>query len=950
MSETRWARVESLFHEALVRQGEDRERFLADACAGDHALYGEVISLLGHYQEQDPLLEKSGLPPLSRESQPVLKQGDSIGSYEVIALLGRGGMGEVYLARDLRLGRKVAIKILPESLAGNPALIERLRREAQTASALNHPNILTIYEFGRQGDLQYIVSEFVDGISLREYIGKLSPQQSLDYARQIALALEASHSVGVVHRDIKPENVMVRSDGIVKVLDFGLAKLSDQSFQAGQSLYQRLASSAAGSVPGLLVGTINYMSPEQVRGQPLDQRTDIWSWGITLFEMLNGKRPFEAPTPGDVLVAILTGSLESVRCSPELGRTVSRALTRDVDRRYQTMGAVLSDLKNIPAEIDSQPAPAPSRFRRARHSWKWIPALALVLFLAGLGIYFRRLRAPAGPPDDGTFRVAAIVSLTDRGDLRRVAVSRSENYIAYSVAENGGEALKLLRRTTMTEEPRHALEGGEAGRYTSVTFSPDERYLYFVVEKNKTGNLYRVPIAGPATAELVFSDVDSPVSFSPDGTRVVFVRRETDSHAEIIERSIEKGNAKENVITTFTPSVFLNQSIAWSPDGRWIACTIYPRSKIVVIDIESGRTTEIGDESWSWIGRAVWIGHGRSLAVVAAGRGVPSQLWQVAWPPGAITELTHGLTGFEDLASNPDSNQIFALQTERRTGIWIAPVSGPADAQVMPTMLKHFRYVAWLGPQPGSKPDLRLISQTDAGGHPDLWAIDPKGGEAEALTDDRSFKQDPVVSPDGKYLVYSSDRDGTFHLWRSLSNGKEPVRLTSGARDRYPSVTPDGRSVIYTTVEGSKEVLRRVPMEGGATEKMAEMAARKPSVSPDGKSIVCEGLSDGAWTFAVLRLNDGKVERVFPDVPIGPDQPPPLWMPGGRELLFSLTDKAGVSNLWSRQAHGGPARRLTHFKEKQIFDFAISPDGQSLAYVRGEKTTNVVSVQGAKMR
>lgn len=596
MSETRWARVESLFHEALGRQGEDREKFLADACAGDPTLYGEVISLLSHYQEEDTFLEKSGMPPLAREPQPVLKQGDSIGSYEVIALLGRGGMGEVYLARDLRLGRKVAVKILSGNLAGNPALIERLRREAQTASALNHPNILTIYEFGTQGKLQYMVSEFVDGVSLRESIGKLSPKQSLDYARQIALALEAAHSVGIVHRDIKPENVMVRSDGIVKVLDFGLAKPADQFLEAGQSLYQRLASGVSGSIPGLLVGTIHYMSPEQVRGQPLDRRTDIWSWGVTFFEMLNGKRPFEGPTPGDVLAAILTGSPERGGCSPELGRIVSRALARDIDQRYQTMGAVLSDLKNIPVEIDSRPAPEPFRFLRARHSWKWISALAVVLILAGMGTYLRRSRTPVSPADDGPFRVAAIVSLTDRGDLRRVAVSRSESYIAYSVAENGGEALKLLRRTTMTEEPRHALEGGEAGRYTSVTFSPDEKYLYFVVEKNKTGNLYRIPVAEPGTADLVFSDVDSPVSFSPDGTHVVFVRRETDSHAEIIERSIERENAKERVITTFTPNVFLNQSIAWSPDGRWIACTIYPRSKIVVIDAESGKTTEIGDE------------------------------------------------------------------------------------------------------------------------------------------------------------------------------------------------------------------------------------------------------------------------------------------------------------------------------------------------------------------
>lgn len=258
----------------------------------------------------------------------------------------------------------------------------------------------------------------------------------------------------------------------------------------------------------------------------------------------------------------------------------------------------------------------------------------------------------------------------------------------------------------------------------------------------------------------------------------------------------------------------------------------------------------------------------------------------------------------------------------------------------MPTMLKHFRYVTWIGS--------RLISQTDAGGHPDLWAMDQTGGGAAALTDDRSFKQDPAVSPDGKYLVYSTDRDGTFHLWRSLSDGKNPVRLTAGARDRYPSITPDGRSVIYTTVEGAREVLRRVPIEGGEPERVADLAARKPSVSPDGKTIACESFVDGVWTFAILQLSIGKVDSAFPNVPVGSDQPPPVWSRDGRSVLFSVTDKNGVSNLQSQPVHGGPAGRLTHFREKQIFDFAISPDGRSLAYVRGEKTTNVVLVQGAK--
>src|SRR5215510_4786500 len=361
MDEERWKRVESLFHQALVLKGEDRERFLAGAGHDDQSLLLEVKSLLAHYREEDPLLEDARGPRLASEPQLVLKEGDSIGNYEVISLLGKGGMGEVYLARDPRLRRKVAVKILPRSLAGDPELIARLRREAQTASALNHPNILTIYEFGRQDDLQYIVSEFVEGVSLRQYIGTLAVERALDYARQIGLALEAAHAVGVVHRDIKPENVMVRADGIVKVLDFGLAKFSDRQLETGGFLEQ-VTRGAGSTIPGFLVGTINYMSPEQVRGQLTDQRTDIWSWGVTLYEMLTGRCPFEAPTPGDALAAILNTDPVPPGHDRELNALVARALSKGLEQRYQRMEQALADLE----KSRQQPPPLHiSRFPRA---------------------------------------------------------------------------------------------------------------------------------------------------------------------------------------------------------------------------------------------------------------------------------------------------------------------------------------------------------------------------------------------------------------------------------------------------------------------------------------------------------------------------------------------------------------------------------------------------------
>jgi serine/threonine protein kinase/tetratricopeptide (TPR) repeat protein len=346
MTETRWARVESLFHEALAKNGEDRERFLVEACKNDDSLLQEVRSLLSHYQAKDELLDQVKLADLAVEQnpRPVFEPGERVNDYEIISLLGKGGMGEVYLARDLKLPRKVALKILSRKLAGDSALGTRLRREALAASALNHPNILTIYEFGRQGETQYLVSEFIDGKPLRAYIGRLSTADALEYARQVGEALEAAHAVGIVHRDIKPENIMVRADGYLKVLDFGLAKLTSPQFENGESLWERLSAAGGSTVPGLLVGTVNYMSPEQVRGQTIDQRTDIWSWGVVLYEMLSGRSPFEGETPSDSLAAILHSDPAPPSNNPEMNSLIAKVLAKDRTQRYQDMREVLQNL------------------------------------------------------------------------------------------------------------------------------------------------------------------------------------------------------------------------------------------------------------------------------------------------------------------------------------------------------------------------------------------------------------------------------------------------------------------------------------------------------------------------------------------------------------------------------------------------------------------------------
>jgi eukaryotic-like serine/threonine-protein kinase len=359
-----WRRVEELFHAALDLDAEGRSAFLAEACGPDLFLRKEVESLLDSADKPIDFLPQAVFEIAKRVSlkdrpKPV-PPGTQLSHYTIISMLGEGGMGQVYLAEDLQLRRKVALKMLSSRLTGDERGLRRFEQEAYAASALNHPNILTIYEFGQAGGLHYIASEFVDGITLRQRMwdGGIDLSEAIDLAIQIASALVAAHAAGIVHRDIKPENVIVRSDGIVKVLDFGIAKLSP--VRVGQPI-QRSGSAVAvlTTEPGMVRGTARYMSPEQSRGVAVDARSDIFSLGSVLYELVTGKVAFEGETPSDVMAEILKTEprppAEIVpNVPPEIERVIGKALRKDREERYQAVAELLADLQNFKKEVEFQ--------------------------------------------------------------------------------------------------------------------------------------------------------------------------------------------------------------------------------------------------------------------------------------------------------------------------------------------------------------------------------------------------------------------------------------------------------------------------------------------------------------------------------------------------------------------------------------------------------------------
>src|SRR6266496_3864575 len=357
-----WQRITDLFDEAMTRGPKERIAFLEEACEGDRDLRKQVERLVKSHEKSGDFLESSAFavaPELLTDDCAGASVGELIGHYRIESLIGIGGMGEVYLARDERLGRKVALKLLPERLTADATQLSRFKAEARADSALNHPNILTVYEISVEGNRHFIATEFIEGMTLRASLarGRMNLHDALEIAVQVASALAAAHETGVVHRDIKPENIMLRPDGYAKVLDFGIAKLTEQ--QPRSDSHDVGTTTVVQTAPGLVLGTARYMSPEQTRGQTLDARSDIWSLGVVIYEIVGGISPFPGETPSDCIASILKTEpppLSTVLSDVpvKLQSIVQKALRKDRDERYQTIKEMLSDFRSLKGDLEAE--------------------------------------------------------------------------------------------------------------------------------------------------------------------------------------------------------------------------------------------------------------------------------------------------------------------------------------------------------------------------------------------------------------------------------------------------------------------------------------------------------------------------------------------------------------------------------------------------------------------
>ena len=968
-----WQRIKEIFQSAQELTPEERSDFLDRACGDDKSLREEVEALLSADATNEDFLSAPAYEfaaSIIAGDETEFSAGQKIGPYTILCPLGFGGMGQIYLAEDAKLRRKIALKFISPQFATDESRVQRFEQEARAVSALNHPNICVIHDLGvTESGRHFIAMEYIQGTTLRQQLsrGGMSAPKALNIAVQVATALSSAHASGIIHRDIKPENIMLRPDGYVKVLDFGLAKLTE----IVPNPEQADAAANVHTETGMLMGTVKYMSPEQLRDTKIDERTDIWSLGIVLYEMLTGSTPFEAPSSNESVAAILAPQLSPLKfpdaIPKQLQDIVSKALEKKRDQRYQTVAKFATDLSQLRAnpkgqtasEFYSHPVQADEQLTRkiepsglfnrlktqALNKTEFLltgirthktaalftgvtSVLVFLLFLPPAARYVNNLINSPGQTE--------MISVTNAGTSICSAMSRDSNWVAH--AEEKGGKQRLVLTNTATATSTDIVPASEV-QYTGVSFTPDGYYLYFTRMENARGMLYRLALPGGVPVKIK-DRVDSPVSLSPKQDRFAFVRVDNAANTYSLVLSTIDGSAEQVVAVRDSGYAFSIYGLAWSPDGNFIVCPVRSWSngykvKLVGIDVKDGSVQPIGDQPWFAILQIAWQDDMSGLVISARDQATsPVRLWRISYPSGVSQRLTNDLAEYRGVSLA--GNEILTVRTEWS---WELIVANAAKDFAQPSTIASgvgLNYgVTWAG-------NTRIVYSAMAQDSLNISRIDADGTNQVQLTIKSKDNYSPEASLDGRVVVFSSNRTGAYNIWRmNVEDGSDLKQLTSTDANFYPAVSTDSQWVAYDNQQPTQKSVWKVPLEGGQPSKVID-GYRMPAFSPDNQFILARyDLESGTTDTLILSATTGEILKRITIPPL--DWQSVQWL--SPNTLSYVEKINGYPNIMSYDIVSGNKKQLTNFNRNQVFSYAWSPEHKLLACQLGTKTSNVVKIR-----
>jgi Tol biopolymer transport system component/predicted Ser/Thr protein kinase len=949
MDPDRWKQVDSLLQAALARPVAERDAFLRHACAGDAELEREVHSLVSSQQDagsflDHPAIEVAAQAIAREQSLSISLAGQTISHYRVIEKLGEGGMGVVWKARDTRLDRFVALKVLLAEKMSDPDRRRRFVQEAKTVSALNQPNIVTIYDIEQADGVDFIAMEFVPGITLDRVILRkgLPWHEALRYAIEIADALAAAHAVGIIHRDLKPGNIMVRENGSVKVLDFGLAKLTEQ-VGAGEFVRTQTMTDAPKTDEGTIVGTYSYMSPEQAQGKKVDERSDIFSFGAVLYEMLTGQRAFSGDSTVSILSSILRDEPKpAVQIAPgiprEVNRIVARCLRKDPARRAQHMADVKLALEELKEESESGISADGIALTAVAPRRPWlIPTLAGVVVLAAIGVFWKT----RGVPDRAAPEMQPVVVTSYTGQQRDPALSPDGKQVAFSWTGERGDNFDIYVKLVDAGAPLRLTQAPEDDR--SPAWSPDGRFLAFVrVSKEGKGAYYVIPALGGVerrVADIPQSPTHRPAptaDWTPDSKSLVLVDTSVDPPALALV-SLADGNKKR--LTTPPANSLGDYLPAVSPDGKWLvfdrvpAITLYRWQVVPFAQAAASRPTQVltTESGATTAYRCVWTPDSAHLVGVETASG-GSRLVRVSFPgePRPEPILAAGANANAPSITRQGGRLAYA-HSFGNTSLWRADLR---DARAAPA-----RVIASSRSenQPEYSPDgTRIVFNSNRSGMREVWTAAADGSSPVQVTAQATWPTIPRWSPDGRRIAFAQRPGGNVDIYIVDAQGGTPRRMTTDpANDASADWSRDGKWIYFASNRTGRQEVWKMPADGSAREvQVTRNGGWRSRESFDGKTLYYEKFGQpGLFRMPVEGGTEERIAEVqFPeDWELAPDAIYYFQRNGENYVVEKVDPKSGKTS---------DALKLPPGTEGETAQFSVSRDGRWLIFVHADQTVS----------